>query len=472
MSGGVMDPGDIGLAVNAGDRQSVITLCGSTRFKRAFQEWNARLTLRGHVVFSVALWGHADKTVDPTSDEKALLDRVHLRKIELSDAIFVLDVGRYVGASTSREIAHAQALGKSVRYLSQEFPEWTEAECHFAGEEAAQLAAHVDRLTSELAKCEESLQVALAREVQLRALCGQQREGLRKARDMAQQGIHDFQEGTFGRNLSDAIFYVVAPFTNVALAREANSECSALVPGDPSTCPREDCEECPVDLKRQLAEMEAERDAAASETKGAEEELEAARADGARLREQLAERDARVAELLAVCRAHESAGVTAGTAMEDLYRRLHAAEDAAAERDAALAAAGEALDGTVCRLQQESWKSMVERALVEGLPPETTIQFTAGSGRHIRLSDLLPAYRVLSAPALSRAIALDRTRRELCAAVQELESSISEISRAMTVAGGIPLEEVYGRYETARHAYYAVLKKLRALEVEPTPEPT
>lgn len=54
---------------------------------------------------------------------------VHMRKIEASDAVFVLDVGGYVGESTKKEIALAGALGKEVLYLSKEYPEWTEDDC-------------------------------------------------------------------------------------------------------------------------------------------------------------------------------------------------------------------------------------------------------------------------------------------------------------------------------------------------------
>lgn len=112
----------------------VITLCGSTRFKRAFAEWNARLTLEGAVVFSIAMWG-MDKRCDPDPETKARLDAVHLAKIERSDEIFVLDLPfegvPYIGESTAREIAHAQALGKPVRYLSELCPGWTEDDCAF-----------------------------------------------------------------------------------------------------------------------------------------------------------------------------------------------------------------------------------------------------------------------------------------------------------------------------------------------------
>jgi len=107
---------------------TTITLCGSTRFKRAWLEWNARLTLEGNVVFSVALWSHA-QPVPVTLEQKELLDRVHLTKIDRSQEVFVLDVGGYIGDSTRREIMHAEATGKRVRYLSREYPGWAEDDC-------------------------------------------------------------------------------------------------------------------------------------------------------------------------------------------------------------------------------------------------------------------------------------------------------------------------------------------------------
>lgn len=110
-----------------------ITLCGSTRFKKAWVEWNARLTLEGHLVYSVAMWSHSVR-VEPTEEQKVILDKVHFGKIDNSDEVFVLDVGGYIGDSTRREIAHAEATGKPVHYLSKEHPDWTEADCLWAQE--------------------------------------------------------------------------------------------------------------------------------------------------------------------------------------------------------------------------------------------------------------------------------------------------------------------------------------------------
>jgi hypothetical protein len=107
----------------------VITLCGSTRFKHAFEHWNRKLTLEGHSVFSVGVCSHAEGvTLEP--EVKARLDEVHKRKIDLSDEIFVLDVGGYVGDSTRSEITHAETAGKVVRYLSEVCPEFWDESTH------------------------------------------------------------------------------------------------------------------------------------------------------------------------------------------------------------------------------------------------------------------------------------------------------------------------------------------------------
>ena len=102
----------------------VITLCGSTRFRREFEEANKRLTLAGNIVISVGLYGHAgDAEVwegmdeDTLTQTKVMLDDMHKRKIDMADEIFVINVGGYVGESTRSEIAYAEATGKPVRYL-------------------------------------------------------------------------------------------------------------------------------------------------------------------------------------------------------------------------------------------------------------------------------------------------------------------------------------------------------------------
>ncbi|MBP3727262.1 MAG: hypothetical protein J6I60_08650 [Bacteroidaceae bacterium] len=95
----------------------VVTLCGSTRFKDAFLAAQKRLTLEGNIVISVGLFGHSGDDEVWTEGTKAMLDDMHLRKIDMAEAIYVVNPGGYIGESTRREIAYARQQGKQILSL-------------------------------------------------------------------------------------------------------------------------------------------------------------------------------------------------------------------------------------------------------------------------------------------------------------------------------------------------------------------
>ena len=99
------------------DKYKVITLCGSTKFKDEYLAVQKRLTLEGNIVISVGLFGHSGDNEVWTEGTKAMLDDMHLRKIDMADEIFVINVGGYIGSSTRNEIKYAMDHGKEVRYL-------------------------------------------------------------------------------------------------------------------------------------------------------------------------------------------------------------------------------------------------------------------------------------------------------------------------------------------------------------------
>lgn len=102
----------------------IITLCGSTKFKEQFEIENRRLTLEGNIVISVGVFGHHDN-ISFTKAEKELLDKIHFKKIKMSDEIKVINADNYIGNSTRREIEYAKSLGKKVTYLYSEIKEAT-----------------------------------------------------------------------------------------------------------------------------------------------------------------------------------------------------------------------------------------------------------------------------------------------------------------------------------------------------------
>lgn len=93
---------------------TVITLCGSMRFREEFERLEAELTLAGHIVLTPAA------LVPSTGldvEERARLGRTHLQKVVMADEVVIVNVGGYVGESTRREIEHARSRGVAVSYL-------------------------------------------------------------------------------------------------------------------------------------------------------------------------------------------------------------------------------------------------------------------------------------------------------------------------------------------------------------------
>ncbi len=75
------------------------------------REANRELTLAGVIVVAPS---EAEEA--PTPEEKAVLDTLHLRKIDVADRVLIVNPGSYIGESTRREIAYAQAVGKPIVY--------------------------------------------------------------------------------------------------------------------------------------------------------------------------------------------------------------------------------------------------------------------------------------------------------------------------------------------------------------------
>lgn len=96
-------------------KRQVITLCGSTKFKEEFERVNRELTLAGNVVISVGCFGHSGDSI--TDEQKVMLDDIHKQKIDMADAIYVINKGGYIGESTKSEIEYAEKNKKKVFYM-------------------------------------------------------------------------------------------------------------------------------------------------------------------------------------------------------------------------------------------------------------------------------------------------------------------------------------------------------------------
>ncbi len=104
------------------DFPKIVCLCGSTRFVEQYNKWRKEFTLDGWIVLGIELVVPQSTREDPQHNDykvKKVLDELYLRKIDLADEVFILDVGGYIGESTQKEIDYAQSTGKAITYLER-----------------------------------------------------------------------------------------------------------------------------------------------------------------------------------------------------------------------------------------------------------------------------------------------------------------------------------------------------------------
>ena len=90
------------------------TICGSMRFEKEMQEIAYYLeTKKGYNILQCiyVMGGN-----EPTTEDLKALELAHYQKIDISDGIYVLNIGGYIGESVRKEIAYAQLHGKEIIY--------------------------------------------------------------------------------------------------------------------------------------------------------------------------------------------------------------------------------------------------------------------------------------------------------------------------------------------------------------------
>lgn len=81
--------------------------------------------MRGNIVLSVGFYPHSSsqahgEEIGISKKQKTDLDVLHFRKIDMADAVYILNVDGYIGESTARELEYARATGKVIRFLEGE----------------------------------------------------------------------------------------------------------------------------------------------------------------------------------------------------------------------------------------------------------------------------------------------------------------------------------------------------------------
>lgn len=89
-----------------------VTICGSMKFQREMQKIAFDLETRHYMNVLQCVY-NVDKE-DVSAMQRDIFEKAHYRKIEISDAIYVVDIGGYLGASVLEEIQFARTKGKEI----------------------------------------------------------------------------------------------------------------------------------------------------------------------------------------------------------------------------------------------------------------------------------------------------------------------------------------------------------------------
>lgn len=93
----------------------IVTICGSFKYKDMMLKQSLELELEDKYVVLQPVYGIDNYKY--TDEDKKILGELHYKKIDISDAIYVVNVDGYIGESTKKEIEYAKRLGKEILYL-------------------------------------------------------------------------------------------------------------------------------------------------------------------------------------------------------------------------------------------------------------------------------------------------------------------------------------------------------------------
>lgn len=90
----------------------VVTICGSMKFEEQMKSIAFNLESRDNMCVLQCIYGLNKESLG--ANEIDLLNKTHLKKIDISDAIYVVDIDGYIGNQVKKEIEYAEAAGKEV----------------------------------------------------------------------------------------------------------------------------------------------------------------------------------------------------------------------------------------------------------------------------------------------------------------------------------------------------------------------
>ena len=97
--------------------KGIVTLCGSVRFEKEFKQVTEELTKAGWIVLGPVFFSNHKAMHNPEMAElKTKMDKLHIRRVRISEYVVIINKDKYIGISTSREQWYATKFNKTILF--------------------------------------------------------------------------------------------------------------------------------------------------------------------------------------------------------------------------------------------------------------------------------------------------------------------------------------------------------------------
>ena len=100
------------------EKIKTITICGSMKFAENMKQIAWKLEVEEG--FSVIQCVYNEQKEPITDEAQKRLAAAHYRKIDMCDAVYIVDIDGYIGKAVSNEILYAKEKGKELIFHSRQ----------------------------------------------------------------------------------------------------------------------------------------------------------------------------------------------------------------------------------------------------------------------------------------------------------------------------------------------------------------
>lgn len=101
-----------------GNKVKTITICGSMKFVEEMKQIAWRLEVKKGFNVLQCVYNELNEPI--TYEVQKRLASAHYRKIDICDAVYIVDIDGYIGESVADEILYAKENGKEIIFHSEQ----------------------------------------------------------------------------------------------------------------------------------------------------------------------------------------------------------------------------------------------------------------------------------------------------------------------------------------------------------------